>query len=118
MIEKFGIGIDIVDIAQFKKIPYSIKPKFYKNLFTPSEIRYCLQYKNHHEHFAGKFAIKEAVIKSIGKNIPMVKIETSHQNSKPRVELKGKWNKKYRFLVSLSHEKKMAVSVVISEKSG
>lgn len=116
MIEKFGIGIDITDIEKFKKIPYLKKPNFYKKIFLPSEIKYCLKYKNSYEHFAGKFALKEAVKKSINKHIPILNIETSHLKSVPIVNLRGKWKKKYKFLASISHEKNIAVGIVISEE--
>ena len=116
MIEKLGIGIDITDVNQFKKIPYLSKPNFYKKIFLPSEIKYCLKYKNPYEHFAGKFALKEAVKKAINERISMLDIETSYLNSKPIVKLKGKWKKKYIFLASISHEKNFASSMIISEK--
>ena len=70
MIEKFGIGIDIVDVTSFEKIPFYSKREFYNTIFLPSEIKYCLRYKNPYERFAGKFAIKEAVKKSINENCP------------------------------------------------
>lgn len=117
MIEKLGIGIDIVDIEQFKKIPYHAKPNFYKKLFSSSEIKYCLKYKNASEHFAGKFAVKEAVKKSINLPIRMLDIETSHYRLKPVVKLNGRHANRYVFLISLSHEKNTAIGVVISEKT-
>ena len=116
MIEKLGIGIDITDVEQFKKISYLKKPNFYKKIFLPSEIKYCLKYKNPYEHFAGKFALKEAVKKAINERISMLDIETSHSNSKPVVNLRGKWKKKYKFLASISHEKKFAIGIIVSEK--
>ena len=116
MIEKLGIGIDITDVDQFKKISYLKKPNFYKKIFLPSEIKYCLKYKNPYEHFAGKFALKEAVKKAIKERISMLDIETSHSNSKPIVKLRGKWKTKYKFIASVSHEKKFATSIIVSEK--
>ena len=109
-----GIGIDIVAIDQFTKIPYTKKPAFYKKVFLPLEIEYCLKFKNPYQHFAGKFAIKEAVKKSINEQISMLSIITSHINSKPKVMLVNKI-RKYRFLVSVSHERNFAVAVVISK---
>jgi len=116
MIEKFGIGIDIVDVTAFEKIPYYSKRGFYKKIFLPSEIKYCLRYKNPYERFAGKFAIKEAVKKSMNENISPLKILVSHSNSKPKVDLLGKIKTNYVFIASISHDKKLAVGVVIAEK--
>lgn len=116
MIERLGIGIDIVDIGQFEKMQYSLKLQFYKKIFLPSEIEYCLKYKNPYEHFAGKFAVKEAVKKSIRENISPLKIKTSHSNSIPKVEILDNKFKKFVFIASISHDKKFAVGVVISEK--
>jgi len=115
MIEKFGIGIDITNVEDFEKKLFKNEPKFYKKLFLDSEIKYCLKFKNSSEHFAGKFALKEAVKKSLNKKISMLKIETYHENSKPMIKVNLK-NDKYQFLVSLSHEKKNAIAVVVSEE--
>lgn len=117
MSKSFGIGIDIVDIEQFKKIPFNTKPNFYKKVFLDSEIKYCLKYKNPYEHFAGKFAIKEAVKKAISDKISLLDIEIYHSKSKPLVRLKGKLARKYTFHISISHEKKLAIGVVISQSN-
>lgn len=114
MINNIGIGIDISDVEKFKEIPFKSKPGFYKKLFSQSEIKYCLKYRNYFEHFAAKFAIKEAVKKSIPDRIAMIDIETYHVKSKPHVQLK-KLQRKYEFRVSVSHEKNLAIAVVISE---
>jgi len=115
MFKQIGIGIDIVDVEKFEKIKFESKPKFYEKVFLPSEISYCLKFKNPYERFAGKFAIKEATIKAIKKKIQMLDIETNHIKSKPNVQIK-KNKKKYQFQVSVSHDKKIAVAVVISFK--
>ena len=65
MMEIFNIGVDIINIERFKKKEYAKNKKFYQKIFTNSEIKYCLGFKNSSKHFAGKFAIKEAVKKSI-----------------------------------------------------
>ncbi len=116
MIEHFGIGIDIVDIEKFEKISYLEKPSFYKKLFLSSEIKYCLKYKAPAEHFAGKFAIKESLKKSIKEPISFLDIETFHLKSKLKIKLKKNWEKKYKVLGSISHDKKYAIGIVISEK--
>ncbi len=114
MMEIFNIGIDIVNIERFKKKEYAKNKKFYQKIFTNSEIKYCLEFKNSSEHFAGKFAIKEAVRKSVKEKVPFNKILTTHKDSKPKIVLKIKLN--YEFLVSVSHEADMAVAIVIALK--
>ena len=114
MLNNISVGIDIVDVKRFKQIPFKSKPGFYKKLFHKSEINYCLKYKNSYEHFAGKFAIKEAVIKSIPDKISMIDIQTYHVKSKPNVRLRKSCDK-YVFRVSLSHERGLAIAIVMSE---
>ena len=115
MIENFGIGIDVSSIKKFKDKPFKQNETFYRKIFSDNEINYCLKFKNYYEKFAGKFALKEALIKSINKKINFLEIETSHLNSKPTVKiLNSKQN--YRLLASLSHENNFAVAVIISEK--
>ena len=81
-----------------------------------SEIKYCLKYKNYAPHFSGKFAVKEALIKSINEKISLYEINTSHKNSKLVVKVKSSLDKKYNFIISISHENDFAVAVVISKK--
>ena len=115
MIENLGIGIDIIEVSRFRKKKYEENKNFYKKIFVKSEINYCLKFKNSAERFAGKFALKEALIKSIDKKIRFSEIETSHLKSKPIVRIK-KSREKYNFIASLSHENDFAIAVVISEK--
>ena len=115
MINNLGIGIDIIEVSRFRKKKYEENKNFYKKIFVKSEINYCLKFKNSAERFAGKFALKEALIKSIDKKIRFSEIETSHLKSKPIVRIK-KSREKYNFIASLSHENDFAIAVVISEK--
>ncbi|EGG41220.1 4'-phosphopantetheinyl transferase [Candidatus Nitrosarchaeum limnium SFB1] len=114
MLEKIGIGIDIIDITRFKEKPFETNRDFYKKIFHDSEIKYCLKHANSSQSFAAKFAIKESVIKSINNQINFLDILTGHLDSKPTVTLLN--DNSYNFLVSVSHEKLHAIAVVISEK--
>ena len=116
MLDKLGIGIDIIKISRFKNKSYLSNKNFYKKIFCDSEIKYCLKYKNHASHFSGKFAVKEALIKSINEKISLCEIITSYKNSKPVVKIKSSLDKKYNFIISITHENDFAVAVVISEK--
>ena len=116
MLNKFGLGIDLIKISKFEGKPYLSNKNFYKKIFFDSEIKYCLKYKNHAPHFSGKFAVKEALIKAINEKISLREIETYYKNSKPMVKVKSTLDKKYNFIISVSHENDFAIAVVISEK--
>lgn len=115
LLKGLGIGIDIVEINRFKKLPYKQHKSFYRKIFSTSEINHCLKYKNSSLHFASKFAIKEAVIKSIDDDVEMKSIITDHDSKKPIVTLTI--SLPYNFLVSVSHEKDYAIAVVVSRPS-
>ena len=108
-----GVGIDIIDVSRFEKILYKNNQEFYNKNFSQEEIKYCTKFKNSAQHFAGKFAAKEALKKSIVINIKMINIITSHLNSKPIIKIKNQ--QKYNFVLSISHEKNFATAIVISE---
>jgi len=116
VLEKFGIGVDVVKVSRFKNKPYLTNKNFYKKIFLDSEIKYCLKYKDPAQHFSGKFAVKESLIKSINEKILLHEIKTSYKNSKPVVNIKKSLSKKYRFIVSISHENDIAIAAVLSEK--
>ena len=113
MIEKFGIGIDIVNVSSFSSKKYSENKEFYSKIFSNNEINYCIKFKDPYTHFAGKFALKEAVIKAINKKISLLDIETFHKNNIPQVKLKNEIN--YSSISSISHENNVAVAVFLIE---
>ena len=117
MLNKFGLGIDLIKIGKFENKPYLSNKNFYKKIFFDSEIKYCLKYKNHAPHFSGKFAVKEALIKAIKEKISLREIKVYYKNSKPMVKVKSSLDKKYNFIISVSHENDFAIAVVISEKN-
>ena len=41
-----NIGIDIVNIERFRNKEYNKNKFFYEKIFTNSEIKYCLSFKN------------------------------------------------------------------------
>lgn len=115
VIEKFGIGIDVVKVSRFssKKLPEN--NKFYERIFTEKEIAYCTKFKNPYPHFAGKFALKEAVIKALDKKINFLEIETFHKNKTPYVKLKNFPD--LSSISSISHENNVAVAIFLTDFS-
>tara|TARA_B100000029_G_scaffold294209_1_gene287502 strand:+ start:2307 stop:2684 length:378 start_codon:yes stop_codon:yes gene_type:complete len=111
-----GIGTDIVNVKRFREKIYNKNKSFYKKIFLNEEIEYCLNFKDPYPHFAGKFAIKESVIKSLVEKISFKHILTFNINSKPEIKLLLYKIKKYDFLVSMSHEQDYAIATVLVKK--
>lgn len=61
-----GIGNDIVEVARIKMVLARHPQRFLDKVFTPNEQEYCLKRKDPAIHLAGRFAAKEAVVKSLG----------------------------------------------------
>ena len=110
--DEFDVGIDLVKIDRFKKIPFDKNKSFYKKNFSEEEIEYCLKFEEPYKHFAGKFAIKEATIKAINKKIELLEIKTYHDKSKPKVSI---INEEIDFKVSVSHDGDYAIAIVFSK---
>ena len=113
-IDELDVGIDLVKIDRFKKIPFDKNKSFYKKNFSEEEIEYCLKFEEPYKHFAGKFAIKEATIKAINKKIELLEIKTYHDKSKPKVSI---INEEIDFKVSVSHDGDYAIAIVFSKKN-
>ncbi|MBI2619555.1 MAG: holo-ACP synthase [Ignavibacteriales bacterium] len=60
-----GIGVDVVDVQRMKQMLAEQGEAFVNKIFTEAEIAYCQKKKNPHEHFAARFAAKEAVSKAL-----------------------------------------------------
>jgi holo-[acyl-carrier protein] synthase len=114
MTKNISVGIDIINVNRFRNMPFEKKSSFYKKIFHKNEINYCLKFKDPYTHFAGKFAIKESVIKSIDTKENFSKIITDHYNKKPIVSICGKND--YTFSASITHEKDYAIGIVIAKK--
>lgn len=109
---KFKTGIDIVNVNRFRDVEYSQNLEFYSKIFDAVEIKYCLTFKDPYPVFAGKFAVKEAIRKGLGKSISFLEIHTRHgDDGEPKIE--GDFVKIYDIEISISHEKNYAVAIVI-----
>jgi holo-[acyl-carrier protein] synthase len=121
-----GLGIDMVEVDRIAgKI--SKEQGFRELVFSPGEIGYCETKANKFEHYAARFAAKEAFFKALGtgwaEGTAFSEVEITHNASgRPDLNLLGKTRdtlaplKIIKILVSLSHIKTMASAVVIIEK--
>jgi holo-[acyl-carrier protein] synthase len=90
-----GHGIDIVETARIRRLIDEHGAHFLDRVFTPAEQAYCnASRKRSLEHFAGRFAAKEAVLKVLGTGwrggIAWTDIEVVKEPSgQPQVKLTG-----------------------------
>ena len=110
-----GQGIDIIEVSRIAKAIERWGDDFLKHVFTDQEIAYARKRRFPDQHFAARFAAKEAVLKAIGENadIGWKDIEIINQHSgKPSCIFH---NKEFspKILISLSHTKEYAVASAI-----
>jgi holo-[acyl-carrier protein] synthase len=119
-----GMGVDIVEIYRMKDAIKKWGDSFLTKIFTPREIEYSTARRFAHQHFAARFAAKEAVVKAFGEPskhpIRWTEIEVlNDEEGKPIIEfhndaLKLKVKKKVgNVVVSMSHSKNYAIANVI-----
>jgi holo-[acyl-carrier protein] synthase len=121
-----GLGIDIVDVERIAE-KIAKNNGFRELVFSANEIAYCEKKIHKYEHYAARFAAKEAFFKALGTGWPEgtafneVEIVTNKQG-KPEIVLLGlthttisAWGN-FNIMVSLTHIKSTASAVVILEK--
>ncbi len=67
-----GTGIDIVEISRFRKAKKKWGNSFLNKIFTESEIAYSRKRRFQDQHFAARFAAKEAVLKAFGDKLSSI----------------------------------------------
>jgi holo-[acyl-carrier protein] synthase len=104
-----GIGTDIVECLRIGRMIEQHGETFLARVFTPREIRYCQRRKHATEHFAGRWAAKEAVFKCLGtgwkRGMCWTDLEVRNDpDGKPRVYLRG---------ASLDHAHQAGISEIL-----
>lgn len=89
-----GIGTDIVECLRIAQIIERHGELFINRVYTDHEIRYCRSRKAATQHFAGRWAAKEAVLKAMGtgwrRGISWRDVEVRNVPSgKPVISLRG-----------------------------
>jgi holo-[acyl-carrier protein] synthase len=113
-------GIDIIEISRIKESIEDMGEKFIQRVYTQKEIEYCESKKNaKYQHYAARFAAKEAFFKAISECFPKYEITwqdieiTNDINGRPKVELlKNAISNIESIDISLSHCKEYAVANV------
>ena len=61
-----GIGVDLVRIPRMREVIARWEDRFLRRVFTDGEIAYCRARRDPAQHFAARFAAKEAGLKALG----------------------------------------------------
>ena len=119
-----GIGVDIIENKRFAKA--LLRKGFIKKVFSSAEIKYCESKPNKVEHYAGRFAAKEAILKALGtglaNGITWHDIEIK-KNAKGNIATflhkkakKSAQQKRIKqFFISITHTKNYAAAFAIAE---
>jgi holo-[acyl-carrier protein] synthase len=121
-----GTGIDLCEVPRMQTLVQAPAEDFVAHVFLPGEIAYCQTKRHPAEHFAARFAAKEAVVKALadtgGKGSFWLDIEIrNEQDGRPAVTLHGRALEMAdalgvrRVLVSLTHTREMAAATVVLE---
>ena len=117
-----GLGIDIVEVKEFERLPYAEHPSFYQRCFTPDEITYCRSRPAPAQHFAARFAAKEAAVKALDGITPLAYWQVEVTRSADGAPALHFWNRErtarltdnpFRALVSLTHSNSLAAAAVV-----
>ena len=121
----FGIGTDLIEVARVAE-KMEKKAGFKELVFSADEIIYCEARTFKYEHYAARFAAKEAFLKAIGtgwrNGTTFKEIEIyNDEEGKPEMRFHGitattvAGLKLGKIFVSLSHLKTMACAMVVIE---
>lgn len=118
-----GIGVDLVKIERIEKAGKN-RNGFLERVFTSREREYCSRQKYPAQHFAGRFAAKEALLKAIGTGwsggVKWTDMEVLHgEGGGPIVNIAGRVKDLMdlrgvkQILLSYSHDEGYAVAQVV-----
>lgn len=115
-------GTDMIEIARIKEAIERSGEKFLNEIFTEREIEFCRS-KNRaqYQHFAARFAAKEAIFKAIScylenkYDVTWKDVEIwNEENGRPKVKFLKKKLEKITMDISMSHCKDYAIANVIA----
>ena len=113
---RMGLGLDIVEIGRIARLGRS--RRFLERVFSREEILYCDGKKDKWQHYAVRFAAKEAVWKALGRpGLALKDISVTREPSgRPAVRIRGRAAKDVQ--LSLTHCDRYAAAAVFRLPAG
>ena len=114
------IGVDLIEIERIREALERHGESFKRRCFTDVERAYCDSKPNPPQHYAGRFAAKEAVGKALGSGVYFTWKEIEIRGRpKPGVFLSGRtaaWAERVnagRIELSMTHSRELAAAVAV-----
>lgn len=122
-----GTGVDIVEIERIQHLLERFGERFLRRTYSNAERAYCASRPLPEQHYAARFAAKEAFVKAIGTGFTQKVVwrdigVVNEPSGQPILVVNGRAREIMNSLgataayVSLSHSKSHAVAVVVLEK--
>ena len=119
-----GVGVDMLEIERMERV-MARRPNFVVRVFTDEERAYCEKSARPAEHYAARFAAREAVLKALGtgfsEGIGLRDVSVARDESgRPRAVLAGRAAEIARergvreIALSISHTRDVAVANAIA----
>jgi holo-[acyl-carrier protein] synthase len=123
-----GVGVDMVEIARMEKV-LARRPNFAKRVFTKAERAYCDRMARPAQHYAARFAAREAVLKALGtgfsRGIGLADVSVvNNEAGRPEVVLSGRAAevaqeqgiREIALSISYTHDVAVASAVAMTEE--
>ncbi|MCC6492209.1 MAG: holo-ACP synthase [Pirellulales bacterium] len=121
-----GIGADVIECLRIAQMIERHGELFIQRVYTDHEIAYCSTKKAATQHYAGRWAAKEAVLKALGtgwvRGISWRDVEIRHKpGGAPTVTLRGGAREVFErsgiseMHISISHCRTHAIAYAIAE---
>ena len=115
------VGVDLIEIERIRRALERHGDAFKERCFTDEERAYCDAKPNPPQHYAGRFAAKEAVGKALGSGVHFTWREIELRGRpKPGVRLSGRtaeWAERIgvtQIELSMTHSRELAAAVAVA----
>jgi holo-[acyl-carrier protein] synthase len=118
-----GIGLDATEIPRIADTMAQYGDRFLYRVFTDGEIEYCQAHRHAAQHFAARFAVKEAAMKALGTGhshgVLWRHVEVVRRGGPPQLQLHGAARQRFESMggtssvVTITHTDTLALAQVI-----